>query len=55
MSEAAKSFRDLIVWQKAHAFTLEIYRVTDAFPAAEKYGAKLEIVVEFEWLFQYFM
>ena len=38
MSEAAKSFRDLIVWQKAHAFTLAIYRLSDAFPASEKYG-----------------
>jgi four helix bundle protein len=38
MSEVAKSFRDFIVWQKAHAFTLEIYRVTETFPAAEKYG-----------------
>jgi four helix bundle protein len=38
MSEASKSFRDLIVWQKAHAFTLAIYRVSEAFPASEKYG-----------------
>ena len=38
MNEAAKSFRDLIVWQKSHAFVLAIYRATDGFPAAEKYG-----------------
>ena len=38
MSQTAKSFRDLIVWQKAHAFTLTIYRASEPFPAAEKYG-----------------
>jgi four helix bundle protein len=31
----AKSFEDLLVWQKAHAFVLEIYRVTEAFPKSE--------------------
>lgn len=25
----ATSFEDLIVWQKAHAFVLEVYRMTD--------------------------
>jgi len=38
MSEAAKSFRDLIVWQKAHAFVLAIHCVSEKFPAPEKYG-----------------
>jgi four helix bundle protein len=38
MESSAKSFRDLIVWQKAHAFVLEIYRVSEAFPSAERYG-----------------
>ncbi|MDD3180076.1 MAG: four helix bundle protein [Opitutaceae bacterium] len=38
MESAAKSFRDLIVWQKAHAFVLEVYRVSEAFPATERYG-----------------
>lgn len=32
------SFRHLIVWQKAHALTLELYRVTKAFPQDEKFG-----------------
>jgi len=34
----AKSFRDLIVWQKAHAFVLAIYRLTSTFPRQETYG-----------------
>ena len=35
---AAQSIRDLIVWQKAHEFVLEIYRVTQCFPRQELYG-----------------
>lgn len=38
MEPQAKSFRDLIVWQKAHAFVLEVYRVSDAFPQTERFG-----------------
>ena len=34
----AKVFTDLVVWQKAHAFVLAAYRVTDAFPRSELYG-----------------
>ena len=34
----AKSFRDLIVWQKAHAFVLATYRLTSGFPRQETYG-----------------
>ena len=34
----AKAFTDLVVWQKAHAFVLAAYRVTDAFPKSELYG-----------------
>ena len=36
--ESAKSFRDLIVWRKAHEFTLAIYRLTAGFPKDEMYG-----------------
>lgn len=36
--EAAKSFEDLIVWQKAHEFVLKIYETTNRFPGSEKYG-----------------
>jgi len=34
----AKSFTDLIVWQKAHAFVLTVYRTTGSFPRSEVYG-----------------
>src|SRR5687768_1576379 len=33
----AKSFKDLIVWQKAHSLVLEIYKQTKAFPKEEMY------------------
>jgi len=34
----AKTFRDLLVWQKAHQFVLELYRFTASFPRRETYG-----------------
>lgn len=34
----AKSFQQLIVWQKAHQFVLEVYRLTGNFPRTEVYG-----------------
>jgi len=34
----AKSFEDLVVWQKAHAWVLVVYRMSDAFPAKENYA-----------------
>ncbi len=34
----AKSFEDLIVWQKAHQFVLEVYKLTEKFPKNEIYG-----------------
>ncbi len=34
----AKTFHDLIVWQKAHQFVLSAYRVTTHFPKEEGYG-----------------
>lgn len=36
--EPAKSFKDLVVWQKAYRLVLEIYRTTKAFPKDELYG-----------------
>ncbi|NOY00440.1 MAG: four helix bundle protein [Verrucomicrobia bacterium] len=38
MREPAKSFQDLIVWQRAHAFVLEVYRITQSYPKTEMYG-----------------
>jgi len=33
-----QSFKDLIVWQKAHKLVLDIYTITKKFPVEEKYG-----------------
>jgi len=33
-----QTFQDLIVWQKAHKLTLEIYKITKQFPKEEVYG-----------------
>lgn len=33
-----KDFRGLKVWQKAHQLTLDIYKATVNFPAAEQFG-----------------
>ena len=34
----AKSFQDLIVWQKAHKLVLKIYSMTKKFPSDERFG-----------------
>ncbi len=34
----AKDFTDLVVWQKAHRFTLYVYKITKKFPKEELYG-----------------
>jgi four helix bundle protein len=34
----AKSFMDLEIWQKAHTFVLEVYRITRSFPQEERFG-----------------
>jgi four helix bundle protein len=31
-------FRNLVAWQEAHRFTLDIYKVTRSFPTEEKFG-----------------
>lgn len=38
MREPAKTFKDLLVWQKAHLFVLSVYRLSGAFPSCEIYG-----------------
>ena len=40
---AARSFRDLLVWRKAHEFTLAVYTFTAGFPKAETYGLALQM------------
>ena len=36
--EKSKSFTDLIVWQKAHEFVLNVYKLSADFPGNEIYG-----------------
>jgi len=36
-AEKIESWRDLLVWQKAHAAVLEVYRVTKNFPPEERF------------------
>ena len=36
--KVAKSFEDLIVWQKAHQLVLSIYKSTKGFPKTALYG-----------------
>ena len=38
MFEPSKNFTDLIVWQKAHEFVLETYKVTRDFPKEERFA-----------------
>lgn len=35
--------RELKVWQKAHALTLDVYRETSAFPREERYGVTSQL------------
>lgn len=38
-----QDFRNLVVWQKAHALTLAIYRYSGEFPRDELYGLTSQI------------
>jgi four helix bundle protein len=38
-----RDFRQLLVWEKAHQLTLEIYRLTEFFPTSELYGLRSQI------------
>ncbi|MDE3057272.1 MAG: four helix bundle protein [Bacteroidota bacterium] len=33
-----RNVKEILVWEKAHAMTLSIYRVTQSFPKSEMYG-----------------
>jgi len=37
MTKPAKTFKDLVVWQKAHGLVLAIYSLTGSFPRSEIY------------------
>lgn len=39
----ARSFEDLIVWQKAHQLVLGVYRFTESFPKHEMYGLQSQL------------
>ena len=38
-----RNHEELEVWQKAHALTLKLYRVTEAFPRSEMFGLTSQI------------
>jgi four helix bundle protein len=38
-----QDFRNLKVWQKAHALTLEVYRSTRGFPVDERFGLTAQL------------
>lgn len=33
-----QSFKDIVAWQKAHAFVIQVYQACALFPAHERYG-----------------
>ena len=39
----AATFRDLIVWQKAHAYVLAVYEFTKTFPKQETFGLSTQM------------
>lgn len=39
----ARTFEDLIVWQKAHRFALDVYQLTETFPTKETYGLSAQL------------
>jgi four helix bundle protein len=40
---AARSFQDLLVWQRAHEFVLAAYALTAGFPKQETYGLSSQL------------
>ncbi len=38
-----RGYKDLMVWQRGVALAVEIYRVTETFPAVERYGLTSQI------------
>ncbi len=39
----ARSFRELVVWRKAHDYVLAVYRSTTAFPRQETYALAIQM------------
>ena len=38
MADKSQSFREVLVWQKAHAFTLAVYKASEPFPKHELFA-----------------
>jgi four helix bundle protein len=38
-----QDFRNLIVWQKSHSLTIEVYKITNEFPKSELFGLTSQI------------
>jgi four helix bundle protein len=38
-----RDFRKLTVWERAHHFTLQVYRITKVFPSDEHYGLRTQL------------
>jgi four helix bundle protein len=43
VNQATRHFQQVRVWQKAHAFVLEVYRATENFPKHELYGLRSQL------------
>ncbi|MBI5402566.1 MAG: four helix bundle protein [Ignavibacteriae bacterium] len=43
MEEKSKCFENVKLWQKAHKFVLDIYKITKQFPREELYGLTSQI------------
>jgi len=43
IARPARTFQDLLVWQKAHRFVLEVYALTATLPQQETYGLSLQM------------
>ena len=39
----ARTFEDLLVWQKAHDLVLAVYKLTATFPRSETYGLSIQM------------
>jgi four helix bundle protein len=39
----SRSYRDLLVWQKARGLAIEVYRATEKFPKSELYGLTSQV------------
>ncbi len=43
MREGVKTFKDLVVWQKAFELCLRLYEITRSFPSEERFGLTAEV------------